>query len=139
VIYWFSKVAFHQRLIQQCTVVETSVVFLLLKLNVISGFEFQFFSSFFYFGQNSAISLSRLVLRPCVEDKAGSAALRSAAAALYEEVCDRGADGGGAHTSRSGGPPPGQSAETLLGEKRALAAVTLMAGGGESPVLYVCP
>lgn len=62
--------------------------------------------------------------RPCFQDKEGSAALRGAAAALYEELCDR----GGSDRSGDGGKFPGQSAETLLGGKRALAAVTLMAG-----------
>lgn len=59
-----------------------------------------------------------------MKDKEGSAALRGAAAALYEELCDR----GGSDRGGDGGRFSGQSAETLLGGKRALAAVTLMAG-----------
>ena len=53
-------------------------------------------------------------LMELISDKDGSAALRGAAAALYEELCDRGGDGCGY---------PGRSAEILLGGKRALAAV----------------
>ena len=51
-----------------------------------------------------------------LQDGEGSAALRGAAAALYEDLCDR-----------SPGPSP-RSAEMALGGRRAQAAVTLMAG-----------